>query len=180
METLLTQSRELESAGWEFTALRNHERANEYPGTARGAYVLRGPDNAELATPETAAATAQSELREAGEAVVTFDPSVAEEFPSIRLLLPGDPLFDSLVSMTTRTQANNVVFVCGHHQSEDSERVVIRTRYEETVDADVVLPAIRDSSQMHLPEGTSLPDISEAKDIVHEWTAGDWLQGRGL
>lgn len=173
METLLTQSRELESAGWEFTALRNHERADEYPGTARGAYVLEGPEKTEIETPETATATAQAELRGTGDAVVTFAPEMAEEFPSIRLLLPGDPLFDSLVSMTTRGSGDGVVFVCGYRRSDDSKNVTVETEYHDTTEADVVLPAVHKGSRANLPEGTSLLGISEGKYIVRNWLAGD-------
>jgi hypothetical protein len=166
METLLTQSRVLGSAGWEFTALRNHDRADEYPGTARGAYVLDAPDQTEIETPETAKTTAQAELRGADEAVVTFDPAVAEEFPSIRLLLPGDPLFDSLVAKTTQGQDSEVAFVCG---SREAASVTVETDYESTAGADVVLPAVQDDSQGNLPEGTSLLDVSDAKQTVHSW-----------
>ena len=170
METLLTQSQELDSAGWEFTALRNHDRADEYPGTARGAYVLEGPDQTEIETPGTAKATAQAELRGADDAVVTFDPRVAEEFPSIRLLLLGDPLFDSLVAKTTPRQDTDVVFICG---SRDSELVTVEKDYGDTTGADVVLPAVRNDARANLPEGTSLPDVSDAKGTVHSWLSGE-------
>jgi len=168
METLLTQSRALDSADWEFTALRNHDRADDYPGTARGAYVLGAPDQTEIETPEAAKTTAQAELRGTDEAVVTFDPDVAEEFPSIRLLLPGDPLFDSLVTKTTQGQDSEVVFVCG---SREAESVTVETDYESTAGADVVLPAVSNDSRGNLPEGTSLPDVSDAKQTVQNWLA---------
>jgi len=113
METLLTQSRGLLAAGWEFVALRNHNRVDEHPGTVRGAYLLEAPVDTEIDAPESVSETAQAELCEADEVVVTFDPNVVEEFPSIRLLLPGDPLFDSLVSMTRKGSPWEVVFICG-------------------------------------------------------------------
>jgi len=173
IETLLTQSQELQSAGWEFTALRNHEQADDYPGTARGAYVLESPMQTEIETPETATATAQAELRGTGEAVVTFDPKVAKEFPSIRLLLPGDSLFNSLVSMTARGSGDEVTYVCGFSDSDNSESVVIETEYKKTTEAAVVLPAVHENSRAHLPQGTSLSDISEGKRIIRNWMAGD-------
>ena len=169
METLLTQSQELSSAGWNFVALRNHDRADEYPGTARGAYVLEGPDQTEIGAPETASTTAQAELRNSGETVVTFELDIADEFPSIRLLLPGDPLFDSLVSITTESPAQEVVFVCG----TVSGGITVETEYDETETADVVLPSIDGNSRTDLPDGTSLPEISEAKRIIGNWLSGD-------
>ena len=162
------KSRALDAAGWDFTALRNHDRADEYPGTARGAYVLEGPEEIDVEIPETATATAQAELRSGDDVVVTFDPPVAEEFPSIRLLLPGDPLFDVLVSTTAQANSGEIVFVCGYREKEGSERVVAESRYEETDEATVVLPAV-DDGPGDLPEGTSLPSVSEAKETVRDW-----------
>lgn len=172
METLLTQSRKVGSSGWEFTALRNHKNADGYPGTARGAYILESPEQMDLKIPEMATETAQTELRGVGGTVVTFDPEVAAEFPSIRLLLPGDPLFDGFVSMTTRTSDDEVVFICGYQQ-EGSERVVTESRYEETDSADVILPAIRGNGCADLPEGSSLPSLSEGRETVREWLGCD-------
>ena len=169
IETLLTQSQALENAGWEFTALRNHEHANKYPGTASGAYVLDSPDEKKVETPESAAATAQAELRTTGDTVVTFDPDVAEEFPSIRLLLPGDPLVDSLVTMTAQGRASDLVFVCGHRQAAGSEHVTTASEYSETIDGDVVLPAVHQEGQVELPVGDALPKVPEAKRIVRGW-----------
>lgn len=169
METLLTQSRELKDAGWEFVALRNHERADEYPGTAHGAYVLEGPEQTNIETPETTSATAQAELRDAGEAVVTFDPNVANDFPSIRLLLPGDPLFDRLVSMTTQSPNSDVVFACGTRYSDGAEDVAVETEYEETKQADVVVPAVREGGRANLPDGVSLVDVPDARRTVSNW-----------
>ena len=168
METLLTQSRALDAAGWEFTALRNHDRADDYSGTARGAYVLEGPEEIEVEIPESATATAQAELRNGDDVVVTFDPPVAEEFPSIRLLLPGDSLFDALVSTTAQASSDEIVFVCGYREKERSERVVAEPTYEGTEEANVVLPAV-DDGPADLPEGTSLPSVSEAKETVRDW-----------
>jgi SNF2 family DNA or RNA helicase len=173
IETLLTQSQELESAGWEFTALRNHERAEAYPGTARGAYVLAAPDQTEIEIPETATATAQAELRDGNQPVVTFDPAVAEEFSSIRLLLPGDPLFDTLVSMRTQTSGDEVVFVCGHRQREESERIMSEVEYEETDSATVVLPTVREEGPANLPGRISLFNLSKGTEIVRKWLSGD-------
>jgi hypothetical protein len=172
MKTILTQSRQLESRGWKFTALRSHDRATEYPGTARGAYVLDAPDKANLEIPETATGTAQAELRNGENAVVTFDPAVSEEFSSIRLLLPGDPLFDTLIAITTQASGGDVVFICGFHHSDDSNRIMTESAYEATSDADVILPAIPEDRRGDLLEGTSLPSLPTARETVEDWLAG--------
>jgi hypothetical protein len=91
---------------------------------------------------------------------------VAEEFPSIRLLLPGDPLFHNLVAKTTRGQDSEVVLVCGFLEAES---VTIETDYEGTADTDVVLPAVNNGSRRNLPDGSFLTDASGAKQIIYSW-----------
>jgi hypothetical protein len=71
--------------------------------------------------------------------------------------------------MTTGGREEEVVFVCGYRPSEDHENVAIEAEYHDTTDADVVLPAVREGDRANLPEGTSLPDISEGKDIIRNW-----------
>jgi SNF2 family DNA or RNA helicase len=176
METLLTQSQQLASAGWEFVALRNHERADDYPGTARGAYVLDSPEGTTIETPERAAATAQTDLRESGEAIVTFDPAVVEEFPSIRLLLPGDPLFDELVSLTTQHSEQEVVYVCGTVHDDGTTEVTVDPDDRTMRTAAVVLPAVRDDGRESLPDGESLVTVHEARQVVNEWLSGDAIR----
>ena len=44
VEYLFTQSSSLETAGWSFQSLRNHERGHEFPEAVREAYLLSIPD----------------------------------------------------------------------------------------------------------------------------------------
>jgi hypothetical protein len=74
--------------------------------------------------------------------------------------------------MTTQASGDDVVFVCGSHQSEGSDRIVTESAYEATDSAGVVLPAVPDDRRDDLPEGTSLPSISEAEETVGNWLAG--------
>lgn len=166
-DTLLTQSRALNKAGWEFVALRNHERASDYPGTAKGAYVIEGPDRVE--TPESAAQTAQSALRSGGAAVVTFDPAIAEEFPSIRLLLPGDPLFNSLVESIVDETSNDLALVCGRDDPSADDSVRVLSTAKEARDYSVVLPAIHGEGPRNLHGGGSIPTIPKAKRVIRDW-----------
>lgn len=173
IETLFTQSSKLESDGWNFTALRNHERAEDYPGTAHGAFVLEGPEEYSIETPETASATAQTNLRGSEGTVVTFDPDIAEEFSSIRLILPGDSLFDQLVSTITQPEQDGVTYVRGYTDSIEGEEITTETEYSETSDAAVFLPAIEEGHSTELPEGTTLPTVSDAEETIRGWLKSD-------
>ena len=169
IETLLTHSERLKTAGWSFTALRNHEKADEFPGTAQDAYVLEGPEQAEVHLPETVSGTAQAELGDSGATVVTFSPSVAEEFPSIRLLLPGDPLFDGLVSVATESEAKNIELVCGWNTVETAPETQVGSECEDSIDADVIAPAAIQEGLDDLPDGTTLRDLEKTKQLVLKW-----------
>lgn len=176
IETLLTQSQALKSAGWKFTALRNHQQIDEYPGTDKRGYILRGPPQTNLELPEMETATAQSELGDENDAVVSFDPKIAEGFSSIRLLLPGDPLFDKLVSIA-QTGDDEVVFVCGYRRKEGANQIKTKSSYDATddADADVVLPAISNDnrSNLSLPESGSVYTHTEAKKMINKWLSAE-------
>jgi hypothetical protein len=168
IETLFTQSEQIESDDWTFTALRNHEKADEYPGTATDAYVIEAPATEEIETPEAESETAQAELRNPGTAVVTFSPPVADDFPSIRLLLPGDPLFDALVSIASKNEGKNVSLVCGRGTDTGTQVTLCRDT-DETTEASVVAPAATEDGLTDLPSGSSLEDVTRTKERVREW-----------
>lgn len=168
IETLFTQSGRLQTAEWSFTALRNHERADEYPGTAGNAFVLEYPEGGDVDSPESVSKTAQAELGEPGAVVVTFSPEVADQFPSIRLLLPGDPIFNELLSIATDGEAPNIKMISGSTAEGTGEPdVIVDDSWIET--ADVVAPAVTKESISDLPNGQSLDSVAEAKEIVLEW-----------
>ena len=168
IESLLTQSTKLDYSGWSFTALRNHDRAMEFDGVALGAYVLEVPDEESVAVPESLGETAQAELGVAGSVVVTFQPDIAEEYPSIRLLLPGDPLFKLLLSVTAEADAPNVKMICGIRSGSASE-VVSRSDNGEIKSAAVVAPATTDSILTDLLGAGSLDNVATAEQTVLEW-----------
>jgi SNF2 family DNA or RNA helicase len=169
IETLLTQSQRLEEHGWSFTALRNHEEANNYPNTADEAYLLEAPEGTSIKTPESSSETAQAELRRDGSAVVTFSPDVAQEYPSIRLLLPGDPLFADILSVAVTGEVNNIRLVCGLRSEDGSSEIVISHEGDVVDSAVVVSPAAENEQFADLPDGTSLAGVTEAEETVADW-----------
>jgi SNF2 family DNA or RNA helicase len=166
---LLTQSKTLEEAGWSFTALRNHERRDEYPKAAHDAYLLTIPDDAKSGIPSEAAdATAQESLRGKDSLVVTFSTDLAKEFPSIRLLLPGDPLFDHLCGLirgdVSEPQTDSAVSFVGATPDGEGPIEILQP---ETTEMWITAPVVTDSDI----RSTGLNTYTEqrADRIIREW-----------
>jgi hypothetical protein len=119
VEYLFTQSSSLETAGWSFQSLRNHERGDEFPEAVREAYLLSIPDESEVdhllnQQVDSDEQTAQEVFAEQDALVVTFSTELVNERGSVRLLLPGDPLFTHLLQIINDDQAmaeENVLFI---------------------------------------------------------------------
>jgi hypothetical protein len=169
IETLLTQSERLETAEWTFTALRNHDRAEEFDDVVDDAYVLELPEEGTIAMPESLGETAQAELGGESGVVVTFQPAIAEEYPSIRLLLSGDPLFDALVQEATPEEVENLEFICGQ-RGESGATVTRSQRISAAKQATVVEPAATSDGVTDLLGGAdSLPFPEDAEQSVLNW-----------
>jgi len=171
VETLLTQSGRLEDVEWSFTALRNHDRVEEYDGIADGAYVLDVPEGDVVAVPESIAETAQEKLGGSDGVVVTFQPDIAEEYPSIRLVLPGDPLFDMLVEIAAGGDASTVRMVYGEGR-DGTPQVTVGDADSDIGSADVVAPATDNESVCDLLGGGSLETVDAAEQTVLDWLSG--------
>jgi SNF2 family DNA or RNA helicase len=169
IETQLTQSDRLEETEWSFTALRNHARADDFEDIVDDAFVLELPEEDTVAMPESFRETAQAELGGGSGVVVTFKPEIAEQFPSIRLLLPGDPLFEALVREAAPAEVDNVEFVCGQC-GESGSSVTRSNQVAEAKQAAVVEPAVTSGSVKNLLGGTnSISDIDDAEQTVLSW-----------
>ncbi|MFC6616108.1 DEAD/DEAH box helicase [Halopenitus salinus] len=169
IEIQLTQSDRLEETDWSFTALRNHARADDYEDIVDDAYVLELPEEGAVAMPESLGETAQAELGGGSGVVVTFKPEIAEQFPSIRLLLPGDPLFEALVREAAPAEVDNVEFVCGQY-GESGSSVTRSSRVADAKQAAVVEPAVTSEREINLLGGSNpITDIDDAEQIVLNW-----------
>ncbi len=169
IETLLTQSDQLKEAKWSFTALRNHAQANNFDEVVGDAFVLELPDNGSVVVPDSLGETAQAKLGSDRGVVVTFKPEIAEEFPSIRLLLPGDPLFEVLLGEITPEEMSSLEFVCGQ-RGESGLSVARRNRLSHARQVTVVEPATVNEGAKDLLGGTSpVSDPDDAEQRVLNW-----------
>jgi hypothetical protein len=159
----------LDDAGWTFTALRNHPQAEAFEAVVDDTYVLELPDGDNISVPESLSNTAQAELGEGEGIVVTFTPEIAEQYPSIRLLLPNDPLFELLVQQATPEQLESLKLICGKH-GEGGSTVTQSNRIVDSNDAVVVEPAVTTDRDQNLLSGdTAIKDVEAAEETVLTW-----------
>lgn len=169
IETLLTQSSRLEEAGWTFTALRNHDRADDFDDVVDDAYVLELPDGGTVAIPDSLGETAQAELGNGSGVVVTFEPGIADKYPSVRLLLPGDPLFEMLVREVTPEEVDSLEFICGRRE-ESGSSVTREQRVANAKQAAVMEPAATSEGVKNLLGGmSSITNSDDSEQTVLNW-----------
>jgi SNF2 family DNA or RNA helicase len=175
IELLFTQSEQIENSGWLFTSLRNHNRADDFDDVVDETYVIEVPEGIDVALPNSLGETAQSELGGGAGVVVTFAPEIAESYPSIRLLLPGDPLFEALISEATPDKMEGLELVCGSVSGTGTE-VVRELRIKEAMEAVVLKPAIKNTEERSLLGGRNT--IAHPENA--EQTVLDWLSNKPL
>lgn len=168
VEAFLTQSEQLREAGWKFTALRNHDREDEYDGVGENAYVLSVPDGDLVEVPDSTAETVQAALGETDGIVVTFDPDVVEEYPSIRFLLPGDPLYNELMTIAAEGDAPNVELVCGQVR-DGTPSVTVADSGQKSDSAEIIVPGTTSDTVTDLLVGGSLETVKEAESTALKW-----------
>jgi hypothetical protein len=169
IETQITQSGRLKETSWSFTALRNHARAEDFQDVIDDIFVLELSDEGVVAMPESLGETAQSELGSSSGVVVTFKPEIAEQFPSIRLLLPGDPLFEALIDEVAPAKVDHVEFVCGQ-RGESGWSVTRSNQVAKAKQAVVVEPAVASESMKDILAGrNSMSDIDESEQTILSW-----------
>ncbi|MFB6187626.1 MAG: hypothetical protein ABEI86_12275, partial [Halobacteriaceae archaeon] len=78
--------------------------SEEYHGSI---YQVTLPDEIDIGR-QSEEGTVAAEIADEGNTVaVTFDPECAEEYPSLRFLLPGDPIFEQLVNQVSSTTSED-------------------------------------------------------------------------
>lgn len=172
IEYLFTQSSILKEAGWSFTALRNHERKDDYPDAVHDAYLLTVPEESTepAVMAASAEATAQDSLRRDGSVAVTFSPDLAKDFPSLRLLLPGDPLYTRLLEIiqserTDLSQDSIISFVSLSHDKPEP----VKLEQIDSVDTEVVVPTVSDGGIGDIGLNTYSEQVADG--VLRKWTS---------
>jgi len=167
VEQLFTQSTVLEEAGWTFTSLRNHEQAVQFTKIDAREYVLSPPAHEDVVNRTVEKKTVQSSLQGTDTIVVTFDPAIADTFPSVRLLLPGDPLYVRLRDIILDETSSSIHYVGG--EADESSSITVTADALSTDAYDVVLPVAAETSETTLITGDELSTSTDAEVAVSTW-----------
>ena len=126
----------------------------------------------EAREPQTVApsedATAQDSLRQHDSIAVTFSPNLAHNFPSLRLLLPGDPLFNHLSKIIQAKESDirqdsATSFVA---LPEDNE-VPVKVKNLDSIDPEVVAPVTREENVDSI--GLNTYSEQSANSVLKKW-----------
>jgi hypothetical protein len=160
----VTESDVLREHGWVFESIRNHEEIDTYESVSEDVYVLEPPadrDNSGLVG-DVGAGAAQTILRDEGRVAVTFNPNVAAEYTSLRLLLPGDPVYDDILDVLSGGESRTK-FVCG-----DNGSVSVKDTVRDVGECDVVVPAVCGDS-INSIANTEVLDVETAKRDIKQY-----------
>ena len=166
VERLLTESTVLEDAGWEFTSVRNHESITQYEDVKEDVYVLQPPESygGVSLVGDIGEEAAQSVLRETNAVAVTFDPGVAADYTSLRLLLPGDPLYRDIMEVLSNSDSR-IEFVC----LTENDEIVVQQNIDDVTEYEAILPAMPEKS-IECIESVEIPTVDEAENRVYEYS----------
>jgi hypothetical protein len=166
---VLLQSEVLEDVGISFEILSGLDEQfdlNE-PQNAESIYCLHSAEDTPFATEseeDSLGATIHTKFDGIG---VTFDSEMADEYPSLRFLAPGSPLFNWLCSRLVEEseQLNLTQFSYRTDDNgqpvEASERPWMATGWSQGSDATDLL--------VHLADGGSIVEDEEAVDSLEQW-----------
>lgn len=159
VERLLTESTALQEAEWEFTSVRNHESITEYEDVKEEVYVLQPPEsyNHVSLVGDIGKEAAQTILRDKNAVAVTFNPAVAADYTSLRLLLPGDPLYQDIIEVLN-TSDSRTEFVCLSRSGD----ITVEQNIENLTEYEVVLPA-KPEKTVECIDGVEIPSVDDAK-----------------
>ena len=165
VERVLTESTILEDVGWEFTSVRNHDSITEYKDVKEEVYVLTPPDSYSRVSlvGDIGEKAAQTILRDENAVAVTFNPAVAADYTSLRLSLPGDPLYRDMIEVLNN-RGSRVEFVC----LSDSGDITIEQSIQDPIKYEVILPAMPDQS-IEYSNDLKVPSVEDAKDDINTY-----------
>lgn len=162
VERVLTESATLRSAGWIFTSVRNHDAVTEYEDVKEEVYVLQVPDsyNRVSLVGDIGMEAAQTVLRDTDTVAVTFNPDVAADYTSLRLLLPGDPVYRDIIEVLN-TSDSRTEFVC----LSQNGSITVQQSIESPNRYEVILPAIPQES-VEFTYGLEVQSVSDAENSI--------------
>jgi SNF2 family DNA or RNA helicase len=170
---LFTQSHTLREQGWEFEMLERRELSGEYDEIPyKDIYRLNYPEDTNAPIPQASSEdTLQAVFKDNNSVVVTFEPDVLNEYPSVILLLPRNQLFQHLFGVIQNSvEMNNLEEYMRQMLGWLDSDNTIYLESAEHIDSPVVsISEFYTQQELDLIPGVKLVNEEEAKSRVRKW-----------
>ena len=145
------------------------------PEDAEFIYCLQHPGDAPITAEESEDTLAASIANQHQGIGVTFDPDTADEYPSLRFLAPGSPLFNWLAATLVETsdRLNLTQSAC----TTNSDGEIVGTAEKPWVVTGWAEEDAADTSLVQLSDSGSVEDRSETVEFLNQW-AQEFIENR--
>jgi len=145
------------------------------PEDAEFIYCLQHPGDAPITAEENEDTLAASIANQHQGIGVTFDPDTADEYPSLRFLAPGSPLFNWLAATLVETsdRLNLTQSAC----TTNSDGEIVGTAEKPWVVTGWAEEDAADTSLVQLSDSGSVEDRSETVEFLNQW-AQEFIENR--
>jgi len=145
------------------------------PEDAEFIYCLQHPGDAPITAEESEDTLAASIANQHQGIGVTFDPETADEYPSLRFLAPGSPLFNWLAATLVETsdRLNLTQTAC----TTNSDGEIVGTTEKPWIVTGWAEEDAADTSLVQLTDGGSVEDRSETVEFLNQW-AQEFIENR--
>ena len=145
------------------------------PEDAEFIYCLQHPGDAPITAEESEDTLAASIANQHQGIGVTFDPDTADEYPSLRFLAPGSPLFNWLAATLVETSDRLNLTQSAYTANSDGD--IVGTAEKPWVVTGWAEEDAADTSLVQLTDGGSVEDQSETVEFLNQW-AQEFIENR--
>jgi len=145
------------------------------PEDAEFIYCLQHPGDAPITAEESEDTLAASIANQHQGIGVTFDPDTADEYPSLRFLAPGSPLFNWLAATLVETSDRLNLTQSAYTANSDGD--IVGTAEKPWVVTGWAEENAADTSLVQVTDGGSVEDQSETVEFLNQW-AQEFIENR--
>jgi len=145
------------------------------PEDAEFIYCLQHPGDTPITAEESEDTLAASIANQHQGIGVTFDPDTADEYPSLRFLAPGSPLFNWLAA--TLVETSDRLNLTQSSCTTNSDGEIVGTTEKPWIVTGWAEEDAADTSLVQLTDGGSVEDRSETVEFLNQW-AQEFIENR--
>jgi hypothetical protein len=138
------------------------------PEDAEFIYCLQHPGDAPITAEESEDSLAASIANQYQATGVTFDTEMADEYPSLRFLAPGSPLFNWLVAALVEESEQPNLAQSAYAANADGK--IVETAEEPWIVSGWARKNNPDTALVQLTDGGSVEERTETLEFLDQWT----------